>query len=107
MNSIARQRSALIEVVTGLDATFQCTYEYQFNSQTGKLFSDAFERDVRREHAIFVMMLDSESSTSETFITFFKDDSELLEYLLTTYLCYQLREDMLPSLRQMNNRNRG
>lgn len=107
MNSIARQRSALIEDIVNLDASFECTFEYQIKSQNGKLFSDTFERDVQREHAIFVVMLDSEAATPETFITFFQDDRELLDYLLTTYGCYQLRQDMLPSLRQMNNRKRG
>ena len=107
MNSIASQRSALIAVVADLNETIDFSYESQIDSPVGVILSDVFERDVRREHAVFVMMLDSETSTSETFISFFNDDRELLEYLLSLYLCYQLRQDILPLLRQMNDRSRG
>ena len=107
MNAKARQRSALIQAIDDLDGIFDCTYESQIDSPIGVILSAAFKRDIRRENAILLTMLDSETCTSEAFISFFNDDRELLEYLLTYYRCYQLRHDILPSLLQMKDRNRG
>ena len=85
MTALAIQRSDIIKLLVEYDGDFSCTYEEQIYSQTGNYLSTVFDRDVREDHAFFVMLLSKEFSTPETFISFFKEDRELLDYMLDYY----------------------
>ena len=93
MNAIAAQRSETIKMLAKYE-DFDCTYEAQIDSHTGKLLSTMFDKDVREEHVSFLMLLNRESATAETFITFFEDDIELLKYILDYYQCEKLKIDI-------------
>ena len=94
MTAIAIQRSDIIKLMVDYDGDFSCTYEAQIYSHTGNLLSTMFDRDVREEHAFFVMLLSREYSTPQTFISFFKEERELLDYMLDYYQCQKLKMDI-------------
>ena len=58
--------------------------------------STMFDRDVREDHAFFVMLLSKKFSTPETLISFFKEDRKLLDYMLDNdyYQCKKLKIDI-------------
>jgi hypothetical protein len=93
MMHIAAQRSETIKMLAKYE-DFDCTYQAQIDSHTGKLLSTMFDKDVREEHVSFLMMLNRKSATAETFITFFEDDIELLKYIVDYYQCEKLKIDI-------------
>ena len=94
MNTIASKRSPVIQTNTKYIAGYSCTYAGQLNSTIGMLVSVMFDGDYRAEHAHFVMLLNREGSTSETFLSFFEGKLELLQFMLNHYKCTALIEDI-------------
>ena len=94
MATIAARRSDVIADFVHYDASFDCTYAAQLHSATGKLMSTYLARDVREQHAYFVMLLSREHSTPETFIIFFEGESVLLDFMLDFYRCDPLKMDI-------------
>ena len=94
MTALAKQRSDIIKLIVEYDGDFICTYEEQIHSETGNYLSTVFDRDVREDHAFFVMLLSKDFSTPETFISFFKDEKELLDFMLDYYQCEKLKMDI-------------
>ena len=93
-NIVAASRFAVIAEFVKYDSTFDCSYRAQIFSATGNLLSTVFDKDVRDDHAFFVMLLNKDQASPETFLTFFAAERELLDYLLDWYQCYQLKEDI-------------
>ena len=94
MTTIAARRSDVIAEYVHYDAMFDCTYEAQIHSATGRLMSTYLGRDVREQHAYFVMLLSRAHSTPETFILFFDGESVLLDFMLDFYRCDKLKMDI-------------
>ena len=91
MTTIAARRSDVIADFVHYDAAFDCTYEAQIHSATGRLISTYLGRDVREQHAYFVMLLSRQHSTPETFILLFEGESVLLDFMLDFYRCDNLK----------------
>ena len=94
MTTIAARRSDVIAEYVHYDAMFDCTYEAQIHSATGRLMSTYLGRDVRDQHAYFVMLLSREHSTPETFILFFEGESVFWISCLIIIECDKLKMDI-------------
>ena len=94
MNAVAAKRSAIIKTIVKYDGDFRCTYEGQKDALIGNNLSTLFGEDHRADHAYFVMLLNREGSTPETFLRFFEGKLELLKYMLHFYKCNKLSEDI-------------
>ena len=60
----------------------------------GRLLSVMFNGDHMADHALFLMLLNRQWATPETFITFFEAEMELLDFMLDHYCCNQLKSDI-------------
>ena len=94
MNAIAAKRSPIVKLLVKYDASFSCTYEAHKDSSMGNLLSTMFDGDYRDDHAFFLILLNKEDSTSETFLRFFRRNLELLDYMVDSYECNQLKKDI-------------
>ena len=89
--AIAIERSELIKLIVTNDGDFNCMYHHQFFSGNGKFLSTLLGKDVRRDHAHFVVLLNRRHATTDCFLDDFKDNIELLEQMLDFYLCHKLK----------------
>ena len=94
MTTIAARHSDVIADFVKYDTPFDCSYEAQICSRTGKLMSEFLDRDVKQPHAYFVLLLSKEDSTPETFVVFFEGESVLLDFMLDFYRCDKLKMDI-------------
>ena len=88
------KRSAIIKTIIKYEVDFHYTYGGQKDALIGNYLSGLFGEDHRADHAYFVMLLNREGSTPETFLRFFEGKLELLEYMLHFYKCNKLSEDI-------------
>ena len=94
MNAVAALRSAKINMLVKHGVEVDCTYEGQISSHIGRLLSVMFNGDFQADHAYFLMLLNKEWTTAKTFICFFRENIEVLSWMIDYYECYQLKKDI-------------
>ena len=100
MNAVAAKRSLRINMLVKHGVEFDCTYDGQINTHMGRLLSVMFNGDHMADHAFFLMLLNKEWTTADTFLDFFYNNLELMEYMIDYYMCEQLKSEISATRRK-------